>query len=573
MTSPRLAFSGSLGNPPFVHRLARLLTSRYSLAAVTGGALACAFPMPGLAGIAWIAPGILLACAFGRPGWERFRIGFIGGIALALCLLSWLLNIPFRWMGVPLGPAAGWLALSAYVALYTAAWVWLVTTTIGPVASSARWADTAEGIAQKGWLFRSAIALYAAASWVGLEMMLARLFSGFPWQPLGVSQYKVIPLIQISAVTGVHGVSFLVAWVSVALLMAAIMMMRRPPAKSLWALEILVPFLTVGLLVGHGMRELRGAPSSPSRTIKAALVQPSIPQTLIWDPSKSDQRFEELLRLSEIALTNKPDLLIWPESAVPALFRQDEEARNAITSLARRHSVWMIIGADDFSIKPGGTAPRDVLYHNSSFLISPDGAVLDSYRKRNLVIFGEYVPLERWIPFVKYLTPIQGGFTPGEKSEQFELDSLGIVVSPLICFEDIFAGLGRDGAQADTDFLVNLTNNGWFGDSAAQWQHTAAAVFRAVENRIPLVRCTNNGLTCWVDSFGRIRAALTDANGSVYGPGFLICDVPALGPDELRGSTPYHRHGDRFGWACVLVTIIWAPIRALRDIRGISILS
>jgi apolipoprotein N-acyltransferase len=193
---------------------------------------------------------------------------------------------------------------------------------------------------------------------------------------------------------------------------------------------------------------------------------------------------------------------------------------------------------------------------------------VDTYRKRSLVIFGEYVPLERWMPFLKYFTPIEGGFTRGDKTVQFDLDSLGVMASVLICFEDIFPPLAREGAQPDTDFLVNLTNNGWFGEGAAQWQHAATAVFRAVENRIPLLRCSNNGLTCWVDAHGRIREVFRDTNGSEYGPGFMLTTVPLLGPGELREPTVYHRSGDLFGWLCVLLSIIWLPFKLRLPFRA-----
>lgn len=544
-----------------MERLHKCFGSRYWVAAFAGLLLACAFPTIGFAGLGWVAPAILAGSALGRGGWERFRIGYVGGLVFYLVSLYWLLHIPFRWMGVPIGPAAGLLGLSAYMALYPAVWVWLVTSAAmaGSGAVEMSWRDAAAHLVKQGWLRRAGVALYAAVAWVGLEMIIARLFTGFPWDLLGVSQYQFTPLIQVAAFTGVYGVSFVVIWGSAAILMAVLVLTQRPAARSLWAAELILPVLAVAGLFTYGMRQVRNA-EPPSRTIRVALLQPAIPQTLIWDSSKNLERFQEVLRLSESALTNKPDLLIWPESAVPALLRQDQDTHDAITGLARDHSTWMIIGADDFSVKPDAASPRDVHYYNASFLIAPDGSILDTYRKRSLVIFGEYVPLERWLPFLKYVTPIEGGFTPGEQAEPFELPSLGIVTSVLICFEDIFPGLAREGAQPDTDFLVNLTNNGWFGESAAQWQHGATAVLRAVENGIPLVRCSNNGLTCWVDRYGRIRQIFRDASGSEYGKGFLLCDIPVLGPDELREPTPYHRHGDRFGWACTLIAALWLPI-------------
>ena len=139
----------------------------------------------------------------------------------------------------------------------------------------------------------------------------------------------------------------------------------------------------------------------------------------------------------------------------------------------------------------------------------------------------------------------------------FSIPELGVKVSVLICFEDIFPHLGREYAEPDTDFLLNLTNNGWFGESAAQWQHAANAVFRAVENRIPLVRCANNGLTCWVDTLGGMHDAYFANTTDVYGAGFKTVQAPLLAPGEKRELTFYTRHGDWFGWTCFGLTALW----------------
>ena len=170
----------------------------------------------------------------------------------------------------------------------------------------------------------------------------------------------------------------------------------------------------------------------------------------------------------------------------------------------------------------------------------------------------------RWLPFVKWFTPIQGGFTPGKRAIPFELPQLNVKASVLICFEDIFPHLAREYAEDDTDFLVNLTNNGWFGEGAAQWQHAASAVFRAVENGLPLIRCSNNGLTCWVDGRGRVRQIFRDANNTVYGPGFMTAQIPLLDPGEKRPPTFYNQHGDWFGWGCVGIAALMVMRRILR---------
>ena len=195
---------------------------------------------------------------------------------------------------------------------------------------------------------------------------------------------------------------------------------------------------------------------------------------------------------------------------------------------------------------------EDVSFYNSAFAISPAGELKGTYRKRRLVIFGEYVPLAEYLPFLRMLSPAgEGGFTPGTNVVPFHLGSLDLTVSVLICFEDVFPHLAREYVSRDTDFLVNLTNNGWFGESAAQWQHAASAAFRAVENRVPLVRCANNGLTCWVDEIGRMHEVYFEHTDNVYAAGFKTAQVPTLAPGEERELTFYTRYGDVFGWSCV----------------------
>jgi apolipoprotein N-acyltransferase len=382
-------------------------------------------------------------------------------------------------------------------------------------------------------------------------MLLARLFTGFPWNLLGVSQHRILPVIQIAAFTGVYGVSFLVAWFSVSLAAGALRLLLHPAQTKAWVGDLALPLLVLVAALAWGSAEL-GRRRAPDRTLKAVLIQPSIPQTLIWDPNQNAARFEQLLRLSERALQSATgaQLLVWPEAAVPTMLRYSEETYQAVTNLVRTHGVWMILGSDDATPQPGGTE-REFDYFNSSFLVAPDGGLAGAYKKRRLVIFGEYVPLERWIPFMKKLTPIGGSFTAGTQAMPFRIPEFDAQLSVLICFEDIFPHLGAGYVTDGTDFLLNLTNNGWFGDSAAQWQHAANAVFRAVENRIPLVRCANNGLTCWVDPHGGMHDVYFPDSRNIYGAGFKVVDVPLLAPGERRKLTFYTRHGDWFGWMCV----------------------
>ncbi len=559
-----------------------LVRSGYLLAIGAGLLLAAAFPKISIAGFAWIAPALMIAAAHGKSGGDAFRAGYVAGLAFFLSSLYWLLLIPVT--GYPI---LGWVALSAYIAVYPAVWVWLVAKCEVRSAKCESWSG------------RTLWSLAGAAGWVALEMIRARLFSGFPWNPLGASQYQLVPLIQITSVTGVYGISFLVVWVSLSLFSAECMIFRRPTLRMAWQGEIILPLAAVVALFGFGFARINGQNPSGA-TLRITLVQPSIPQTLIWNSKEDDKRFQQLLQLSQQALdstgwTNheplplsggkrgsKTDLLIWPESAVPAA---NEANFIAITNLIRTHQVWLIFNAEDAMLRVNAKNRDDIDFFNAAFLFNPEGHIAAVYHKQKLVVFGEYIPLVRWLPFIKWFTPITDSFASGNRSVPFEMDinpehrpparqepntdlpGAGtetdapgrVKTSTLICFEDVFPELARKYVQDDTDFLVNLTNDGWFGDSAEQWQHTASAVFRAVENGVPLVRCCNNGVTCWVDATGRMREILKDRAGSVYGIGVMTIEVPL----QKHAPTFYNRHGDWFGWGCVILALALVARRIL----------
>ncbi len=522
----------------------KFLQSRYFLAAIAGLMLAASFPKFSVAGFAWIAHGLILFCGVGKSSRQQFWIGYVAGLAHYLTSLYWLLFIPF-----PAGAIAGWLALSTYLALYPAIWVWLCWRLFGRIAGG----NESKTFLETTWRQRALWAISCAVIWVALEMTFARMFTGFPWNFLGVSQYKMVPLLQIASITGVYGISFVLVWFAVSLANAGMLLVQRPQRRA-WSGEILLPALVAASIFAFGAKQLSVERSDQSK-LKVALIQPSIPQTLIFDPSQGDTRFEKIMELSERALVEKPDVLIWPEASMPPL---DQSQYRALTNLIVTHQVQMIVGADDAgtsSTPKGGWVTN---YYNSSFHFSPEGDAVATYRKRRLVIFGEYIPLVRWLPFMKWLTPIDGGFTSGEAPVQFQLDSPRAKTAVLICFEDAFPHYAREHVDTDTDFLLNLTNDGWFGESAAQWQQAANALFRAIENGLPLIRCTNNGLTCWIDQHGRLRKFFQDETGNVYNAGFMIAEIPLLLSGEKRAPTFYRQHGDWFGWGCVFGAIALA---------------
>ena len=172
-------------------------------------------------------------------------------------------------------------------------------------------------------------------------------------------------------------------------------------------------------------------------------------------------------------------------------------------------------------------------------------------------MFGEYIPLARWFPFLNKLRSGGVGLGQGRGPVSFQMRPSATRIAPLICFEDVFSHVAREAVDKETDFLLNLTNNGWLGNSAAQWQHAIAALFRAIENGVPLVRCTNNGLTCWIDSRGRLHDEYFPGSPDIYQAGFKIVKIPLRAlAEKSRGQTIYNRFGDFFGWACVGIAFV-----------------
>ncbi len=501
------------------------IRSGYLIAIVAGLLLAVAFPKWSFAGFAWIAPAVLLFASNGKTGPDAFRVGCVSGFAFWLASLSWLLLIPYAWHGIPFLPALGWVLLAAYLALFTGAWTWLISNFKFQTST---------------WLRRLLWSLTAATAWAALEILRAHLLGGFPWSFVGVSQYQLVPLIQIASVTGVYGVSFLVVWFSLALFCAARMILVNPAKRHVWQAEIVLPLVVVIACFTSGLFRMNHG-AATENSLRVTMIQPSIPQTVLWDPAANEKTFAQFLAQNEAALTNETDLLIWPESAVPEM---SEENCRAISDLTLRHHVWLIFNGEDATVTPAETN-----FFNAAYLVNPQGKLTTTYHKQKLVIFGEYVPLVKWLPFLKWFTPIVGGWTEGEQPVTFAVGRAKCAA--LICFEDTFASVARGAAQDDLDFFVNLTNDGWFGDSSEQWQHMANSVFRCVENGVPLLRCANNGVTCTINAHGRVEKIFHDAHGSEYGDGVLTVKIPLLSAEQKSAATFYNRHGDWFGWGCV----------------------
>jgi apolipoprotein N-acyltransferase len=253
--------------------------------------------------------------------------------------------------------------------------------------------------------------------------------------------------------------------------------------------------------------------------------------------------------------------LIWPESAFPFFLTREPDALDQIAGLLPEGTV-LITGA----VRAPETVPNAAITraYNSIYVIDHDGSILSTYDKVHLVPFGEYLPFQDQLERIGLLalTKVRGGFIAGARRRALTVPRAPNVV-PLICYEVIFPGEAAPAGER-AGWMLNLTNDGWFGEGAAQWQQAATGLFRAVENHLPLVRCANNGLTCWIDARGVLRDYFVDPDGTIYGKGFLTVELPLPAGGGLHTPTFYTRHGDWFGWSCVGISVALLVVRLVR---------
>ncbi len=479
----------------------------YLLALLSGVLTALSFPKAGLWPLAWIGfiP-LFLACRHKRAG-LAFRLGFLAGLANFGGILYWINIVVTRYGHLPWWLSLWvFLLLVAYLALYPATALWFT-----------RWAEL-RGVTPL---------LSFPLAWCSLEYLRSFALSGFPWGTLGYSQYRLLPLIQIADITGVYGLSFLLAFANAVIFLLLRRMVRGAPYPWPKKSCLLLVFMVAATL-GYGALRLHQPPDGA--TLKVALIQGNIPQDVKWDPSFQEATVQIYERLTRQAMASaRLDLIVWPESAAP-FFVQDEPRLSArLGALSRAAGAGLIVGSP--AVEREGERMR---YLNSAFLFTPNGAIGPRSDKLHLVPFGEYVPLAKLLPFVNKMVARIGDFVPGTKFVTFPTGKGDAGV--LVCFEGIFPELARGYIRQGSRFLVNITNDAWFGTSSAPWQHLSMYAFRAVENRAPVVRAANTGISSLIDSTGRI----TDTTA-------LFQEAVLVGEIRLTNRvTFYTRHGELF---------------------------
>jgi len=378
-----------------------------------------------------------------------------------------------------------------------------------------------------------ALLFFIPCTWVLLEYLRSYLFTGFPWALVGFSQYKNLPVIQIADLTGAWGVSFLVVLVNTGFYLT----LRKRPKLRISLICVLILFLSLA----YGFYRLSYKPVlvSDKNLLKVSVIQGNIPQDLKWDRQASSGILNNYIELTNAAAKDNPALIIWPEASVPALWGED-------AAYAQFAQVFSLAGQLKIDLLVGAVSRLDENYFNSALFINHLGQPQRIYNKLHLVPFGEYVPFKNTFPFLQTIAPI-GDIEPGKEYTVF---SQPADFSVLICFEDLFPELSREFIKRGAKFLVNITNDAWYKQGSAPYQHFAASVFRAVENHVYLVRAANTGISGFIDPFGRLLSIVQDATGkSIFVKGYSSQNI-CLTPGK---RTIYNRCGDFFVIFCLLL--------------------
>jgi apolipoprotein N-acyltransferase len=500
------------------------------LTGISGLLLTASFPKIEWQILAWIAFVPLFYAIKNKSAAVGLKLGFFTGIVHYTSLLYWIPGVVVTYGGLPMPVSwAVLLLLVMYLSLYLMVFA-------GSLSRLDK--DTSMSL----WL--------APFLWSGLEFVRAFLLSGFPWENLGCSQYKWLRLIQISDIFGIYGLSALIVAVNAGIFELCDALGRK--RTLCWKPAFVVGLTMAGFLVYGTLRMAQvdtTTTSAPKRTV--TLIQGNIDQAKKWVPSFRNETIQRYGRLTESAWEDRPNVTIWPETALPFYLLHDETPTAQVFDLVRKSHGYFIVGSPSFRVDSGG-----IRYFNSAFLIGPDGHVVDKYDKVHLVPFGEYVPLKKYLPFLGKIVEAVGDFEAGKEGHVLSLD--GDKMGVLICFEVIFPELGRAMAQNGAKLLVSITNDAWFGTTSAPYQHLSMAVFRAVETRRVVARAANTGISAFVDPVGRILDNTPLFEEAVRTRSLPMMDV----------KTPYVCYGDFFAIGCVGITCLFVGLRLWTRLLG-----
>lgn len=415
----------------------------------------------------------------GRPGVHRgqtFRrgaaLGATAGVVHYLGTIYWTGAVVETFGGLP-----GWvaalcaLALALYMAAYTALACGLLGVAVRRLGT--------RGLA------------LAPFAWVAAEFARGHVLGGFPWVPLGSAVVTVLPIAQLASLIGVYGLSgFLVTLATltgVALTCAGRTRLAAAAAAVL---------LLTGVSVWGASRVAEGSLTRQGTPIRLGLIQPNISQEQKWDRSRAGDIGRQFTALTRRAVADGAQAVLWPESSTPYLFNEDPVQAESVRALVRESGVPLLFGTDEIE---RGSPDR---FYNSAFVLDPTGAVAAVYRKMQLVPFGEFVPLKGLLFFVSPLVEAVSEFAPGDRVTMLPIE--GHMASTAICYEVVYPHLIRRAVLEGSELLTTITNDAWYGNSSAPYQHFELASMRAIEQGRYLARAANTGISGLIDPYGRV---------------------------------------------------------------------
>lgn len=515
------AKESSFGMWYYVKRVVKIIFRIFFLiicALATAYLIKQSYPKPAHASLAWIAliPFVWALLTLRRM-WQAWMYAWLVGTLVYAGIYFWIFVTCLQGGGLSRGlSVAAWLGLSALMAL-----------------QFALFGFSCYFLKRLGWIFP----WVAAISWVALDwihQMLATYVLGFPWFSLAYSQWNFPQVLQIVSWTGAAGLSAAIAFVSLSIGYGFYV-------SSLRALfgQVVLAAAVFGSVYGYGTWYLNRPPERTLLHLRTAVMQPNIDQYKKWSPEFEEEIYQTLTDMSAAAAEENVMLIVWPESVTPGPVEEDPY-KNWIEQFSQRHGAWQLLGSNR------AWQNKDYV---SAFLFSPDGQVQGFYDKKQLVPFGEFIPfagvVQQLFPDVKVLGEL-GGFVPGQK-EQSLLQLGQIPLGNTICYESIFPEIWRKQAKEGARFMTNITNDAWFFDTDAPYQHLAVSVLRAVELRRPVLRAANTGISAIIAPEGDILAR-AELNTRA-----MLSEDLSL-PMGLDISF-YTRWGDWFSWICVVIYV------------------
>jgi apolipoprotein N-acyltransferase len=539
------------------------------------------FPLPNLYWFSWIAVAPLIVAILRARApetlqlqlddqsrllpatlWQGFVLGYVCGILWFAGTCYWIFDTMHRYGGLPIPVAVLALVLFCmYVGLYHGMFGLLLAWVAGSKVSGPKVGGSKVG-GQKTSASGAAIRRTLVAVpflWVAVELARTRI-TAFPWELLGYAQTGNFALTRIATFTGVYGLSFEIVLVN-SVFAAAFLAAKKRRKALLAAACAAVVILQTG-------QWLTPPPVATNRT--ALLVQPDIPiQTgEMWTKEYFQSTLRELTAISLHPAGEKPgqryDLIVWPESPSP-FYTNDPLFRDAVSELAQQSGTWVVAGS--IGITPAmhatmssgepslGSGGQSSQIFNSAALVDPQGEWVGRYDKVHLVPFGEYLPFPRVFAFAGGLTKEVGEFQRG--GSRTALDAGGQRLGMFICYESIFPDEVRQGPLQGAQVLVNISNDGWYGDSGAWKQHLQQTQMRAIENGRWLLAATNTGMTASVDPDGRIVAATPRKVRTALAAPYALSS----------NTTFYTRHGDWFAYLCAIISAGALLMRFIFPIR------